>query len=165
LNCCESDDCGEDCPPANDEDDSCDDDDCQDESDDECEDEECEDEECEDEECEDDCRGVQLYPYPRKHRDCYTRSELAEIVSDTMPNIPECLINFIADRDVGFLDYIIKNHNNFVGLVLHMNPCTINRFCKDVPLFGIKLEPQLFTAQRPSIPHKRSRQQEEQLLK
>lgn len=84
-------------------------------------------------------RALRILPDLETQTHFYTEAELLEIIYDTMPDIPEFLINFIAKMDADFIDYIVTNHPNFKELVKEMTPDTIKRFCQEVSSFGEKL--------------------------
>ncbi|KAM7539419.1 hypothetical protein Aperf_G00000057396 [Anoplocephala perfoliata] len=65
--------------------------------------------------------------------------EIRDILSDTIPGIPEGIINDIGQENPGLLEYIVQRHPNFKKLVLNMEPKTIDHFCRHVPSFGRRL--------------------------
>lgn len=65
--------------------------------------------------------------------------EATAMILDTLPNIPEESINEIRESNPDLLDYIIRNHPNFLNLVRHMEPDTIRYVCLHVPSFGMRL--------------------------
>lgn len=81
-----------------------------------------------------DCDSEDGFYPQRSHRD-----DIIDIISDTMPNIPEELINEIGQSNPGLLGYIIQRHPNFRKLVMNMEPSTIEHFCRYVPSFSIRL--------------------------
>ncbi|KAM3183900.1 hypothetical protein ACTXT7_009452 [Hymenolepis weldensis] len=85
------------------------------------------------------CKDLRFITNLETQMDYFTTTELIDILFRTMPNIPEHLINFIAQTDAGFIDYIFRMHKIFEGLGKKMDACTVERFCKDVPFFGEKL--------------------------
>ncbi|KAM3183903.1 hypothetical protein ACTXT7_009455 [Hymenolepis weldensis] len=57
-----------------------------------------------------------------------------------VPNIPEELINFSENANAGFMDCILNEPANFVGLTEKMDFYTIECFCGYAPTFGEMLD-------------------------
>lgn len=53
-----------------------------------------------------------------------------------VPNIPPQYANILLNKDPGFVQYIIKNHRNLLGLLANMNTQTLQYVTAHVPKFG-----------------------------
>ncbi|KAM3171165.1 hypothetical protein ACTXT7_017170 [Hymenolepis weldensis] len=67
------------------------------------------------------------------------RAHIALAIFETIPNIPVELINVIVYKDLEFLEFIVKKHDDIEGLVRHMDPSTVQYFCEYVLSFGIRV--------------------------
>lgn len=74
--------------------------------------------------------------YPHKYSPVYMRIPESGSVLDTMPDLPEKLIYFIAYHEPGLFEYITKKHAKPSKFVLNMEPEKIEYLCKHVPQLG-----------------------------
>ncbi|VDL58802.1 unnamed protein product, partial [Hymenolepis diminuta] len=134
-----------------DDDDREDDDDDDDDEDDDDDDEDDDDDDDDDDSDHDDHDGYVHFP-PNIHAEDWSRmtwhirAHVALAIFESIPNIPVELINLIVYKDLEFLEFIVKKHDNIEGLVRHMDPPTLQHFCQNVPSFGIivgQLDPEV----------------------
>ncbi|KAM7539253.1 hypothetical protein Aperf_G00000057337 [Anoplocephala perfoliata] len=76
------------------------------------------------------------FGYPHKYSPVYIRVPESGSILDTMPDIPEKLIHFIAYYEPSLFEYITKNQADPSELLFNMEPEQSNYLSNQVPLFG-----------------------------
>nr|CDS21855.1 expressed conserved protein [Echinococcus granulosus] len=65
-----------------------------------------------------------------------TDPKTIQILLSTVPSIPIHFANILLNKDPGFVQYIIENHQNLPGLLASMNAQTLHYVTAHVPKFG-----------------------------